>query len=487
MKQYLNLLRDILDHGQQRGDRTNTGTISLFGPQMEFDLQEGFPATTTKKLLFRKVKTELLWFLRGGTNVAWLHEHNNHIWDEWMLSDLEVGVPSEERPLIWVDQKNATSAPFSGNLSTLGLDASRGSTDDRLRNLWVKIMQRCYDSDHHNFRFYGGRGVGVVKEWHDVNTFVHGVKNLPNWGHKNRSWNEYELDKDYYGATAYGPDTCVWLHTSENNYYTLAVCPVRITPPTGRPLIYLTQAHAARDLDISTSAMSRYLERGSIGRPYGRSKRLEGWGFEYLKRPGKFLRMAFSKGDLGPVYGSMWRSWPSTNGDIDQLAGVIHGIRNHPESRRLLVSAWNVSLIEKMALPPCHIQFQFYVRHADDGPDFLDCKMYQRSADMFLGVPFNIASYALLTHMMAQVCELRPGRFVHTFGDVHIYANHVDQVEEQLSREPGEVPSLWLNPDIDDIDGFGPKDIRLVDYKHQGVIRAPIAVGGTGFIPTIKE
>ena len=264
MKQYIELLKHVLEEGAVKGDRTGTGTRSVFGYQMRFDLSQGFPAVTTKRLWFKGVVHELLWFLKGSTDIDYLLEHDVHIWDAW-------------------------------------------------------------------------------------------------------------ADED---------------------------------------------------------------------------------------------------GKLGPVYGKQWRSWAGAGGEtIDQIAGVIEGLKKNPDSRRHLVSAWNVGELEQMALPPCHTFFQFYVA---DGK--LSCQLYQRSADLFLGVPFNIASYALLTHMIAQVTDLEVGDFVHTLGDAHIYLNHLEQVQTQLEREPYALPTLRLNPEVKDIDGFVYDDIELVDYKHHPGIKAPIAV-----------
>jgi len=261
---YLDLLKKLLDEGTPKADRTGTGTRSLFGHQMRFDLSAGFPCMTTKKLHLRSIIVELLWFLRGDTNVKYLHDHDVSIWDEW----------------------------------------------------------------------------------------------------------------------------------------------------------------------------------------------------------------ADEAGNLGPVYGYQWRSWPTPDGrHVDQIAGVVEQIRKNPDSRRLIVSAWNVGEIEKMALPPCHCLFQFYVA---DGK--LSCQLYQRSADIFLGVPFNIASYALLTLMVAQVCDLAPGDFVHSFGDVHLYDNHRQQAELQLSREPRALPRMRLNPAIKDIFGFKLTDFELEGYEPHPGIRAPVAV-----------
>lgn len=264
MQQYLDLMRHVRENGTLKADRTGTGTFSVFGHQMRFDLAAGFPLVTTKKMFLKGIIHELLWFLSGSTNISYLTDHNVHIWDEW--------------------------------------------------------------ADEH--------------------------------------------------------------------------------------------------------------------------------------------------GELGPVYGSQWRSWPGPDGStMDQIETLVAGIRNNPDSRRHIVSAWNVAEVNNMALPPCHTLFQFYVA---DGK--LSCQLYQRSADIFLGVPFNIASYALLTMMIAQVCDLALGDFVHTMGDAHLYTNHLEQTDLQLTRSPLPLPQMHLNPEVKDIFGFVYEDFELVGYECHGGIKAPIAV-----------
>ncbi len=264
MRQYLDLLNHVLEHGDKKEDRTGTGTISVFGYQMRFDLSEKFPLLTTKKVHLKSVIHELLWFLKGSTNIRYLKENEVSIWDEW----------------------------------------------------------------------------------------------------------------------------------------------------------------------------------------------------------------ADEKGNLGPVYGSQWRSWQTTDGrTIDQISNLINTIKNNPDSRRLIVSAWNVGEIDQMKLPPCHCFFQFYVAN-----NKLSCQLYQRSADIFLGVPFNIASYALLTLMIAQVTDLTPGEFVHTLGDAHIYSNHIEQVHQQLSRDVKDLPIMRINPHVKDIFSFKYEDFEILNYDPHPLIKAPVAV-----------
>lgn len=312
-QQYLDFARYVLEHGDQKGDRTGTGTRSVFGYQMRFELQAGFPILTTKKVPFGLIKSELLWFLRGDTNIRFLLQHKNHIWDEWAFQR-------------WVESDEYTGPDM---------------TDFGRRSLVDEDFNQAYQEQKQLFC-------------------------------------ERILNDDEFSA--------------------------------------------------------KY-------------------------------------GDLGLVYGSQWRAWQSPEVPIDQIQNVIDQIKTNPNSRRLIVSAWNPADVPSMALPPCHTMFQFYVNNGK-----LSCQLYQRSADIFLGVPFNIASYALLTHMIAHQCGLEVSEFVHTFGDAHIYNNHIDQIKEQLSRPMHQAPKLILPDEPKPVDEYEMSDIKLEGYESEPAIKAPVAV-----------
>ncbi|MDO4774601.1 MAG: thymidylate synthase [Aerococcaceae bacterium] len=313
MKTYHDLVRTVLEQGHRKTDRTGVGTLSLFGYQMRYNLAEGFPILTTKRVPFGLIKSELLWFLRGDTNIRYLLEHNNHIWDEWAF------------------ERYVKSDDYTGpDMTNFGI--------------------RCLEDEAFN--------------------------------------------------------------------------------------------------DIYQAEMAKFQERILADEEFAKQH-----------------------GDLGNVYGKQWRAWQMRNGEtLDQIAQVIEQIKHTPDSRRLMVSAWNPEDVPNMALPPCHSLFQFYV---NDGK--LSCQLYQRSADIFLGVPFNIASYALLTHLIARECGLEVGEFVHTLGDAHLYLNHLDAVETLLSRDTRALPQLIIDTDaaFNEIDS---QDIRLEGYQPHPTIKAPIAV-----------
>lgn len=317
-QQYLDLAQKILDEGSHKGDRTGTGTRSLFGTQMRFNLAEGFPLLTTKKVFFGLIKSELLWFLRGDNNIRFLLEHNNHIWDEWAFKK-------------WIESDKYTGP----DMTNFGL---RSQTDENFAKIY--------------------------KEQKDI--FVNNILN------------DDEFKEEF--------------------------------------------------------------------------------------------------GYIGNVYGKLWRSWEKnslTAGDetVDQVARLIDQIKETPNSRRLILTAWNAETTPQAPLPSCHVLSQFYVA---DGK--LSLQMYQRSGDFFLGVPFNIASYSLLLHMVAAQTGYEVGEFIHTIGDTHIYNNHVDQITEQLSRPMHKLPKLWLNPEVKSLFDYTMDDIKILDYDSEPAIKAPVAV-----------
>lgn len=557
MRAYLDLADKILQTGNRRGDRTGTGTISIFGPQLRFDLSKGFPLLTSKKMFTRGIIEELLWFLDGGTNNNTLVEKNVHIWDEWQLNstDINFGENFDKREIVYVEPIIKEYQYYYNPNSNLQIELENDSVDSKLRNLWSKMMDRCYNINAHNYIWYGGKNIFVDSRWHKLETFLEDVKKLPNWKYKLDNWNDYNLDKDYYSSNCYSPETCLWLSKKENGIYGSKNNAIIVISPTGQSELYLSIYHASKMLKISKSSIHRFKERlPEILK--GNNKSLRNWKFIAIEQP--FRYSIPEQGSLGPVYGKQWRSWEKNkvtakqvlniidkyttininmvnelvdlfknpNSSIDQIKMLIDGLKKKPFSRRHIVSAWNVEdlpdetispqaniAIGKMALAPCHCLFQFYVRElsfeeraqilTDRYPEYiepvnkssmddeieelftrydipkykLDCQLYQRSADYILGAPFNIASYALFTMMVAQCVNMIPGEFIHTFGDCHIYNNHIDTyIASQRDNEPYPLPKMIINPEKKDIFSFTIDDFTLVDYQSHGKIDYPISI-----------
>jgi len=394
MQKYLDLLNEVLTEGEHRTDRTGTDTISLFGTQTRYDLREGFPLITTKKMFWKGIVTELLWFLKGDTNIKYLNDHGVHIWDAWADSNGNLGPVYGKQWVKWNAKVHAIAQPkpvCRVKPTYLGVANGKGKQGHPLCKTWEGMIARCYNPKHRSYAQYGGRGVHVDNSWLQFENFAEDAAILPGFLEKHfaetgRSKNvRYVLDKDSLGnGFRYGPDTCQWVSDTEN-----------------------------ANLKLTTA-------KGAV---------------------------------------------------INQIQQAIDQIKNTPDSRRIIVSAWNVAELDLMALPPCHVLFQFYVSGM-----YLDLQLYQRSADLFLGAPFNIASYSLLLSMVAHVTGLLPRYFIHTIGDAHIYTNHIEQVKEQLTREPLPLPGLAIAPFIDDINKFNETHIIVGSYTSHPAIKAPISV-----------
>lgn len=464
-KNYEDALRYVRENGTPSEDRTGVGTVSVFGLHYRYNLQEAFPLLTSKRVHWKSVVGELLWLLSGSTNVRALEDQGIKIWSDWRKPY------TLKRDVVFVDKLRPFKyEPYEGSMDWMKQYKTDPNTPEReLMEVWRRMMNRSYNKDADNYQFYGGKGISVCKRWHDPKNFIEDAQKLPHYWYKLKSPKDFDLDKDYYGSNQYNPESCVWIPGAENSMYTSTVNPIRIGNAEGETRDFITINQAAEYIGMAPSTMHRLVKQD---RPYtfkGTNKNFLGWEFNNVQIEGKLARLALiPDGELGPIYGHQWRN---ANG-IDQIRNVVDQIRSNPNSRRLIVSAWNPADVDDMALPPCHTLFQFYVR---DGK--LSCQLYQRSADMFLGVPFNIASYALLTHMIAHVCGLEVGDFIHTIGDAHIYSSHFDAVDEQLSRkELPPMPRLELTGDYQYPWEFREEDIELIDYKPLPGIKAPVAV-----------
>ena len=468
MQQYLDLVRHTLEYGEDTPTRTGVNARTVFGEMMQFDLARGFPILTTKKVLWDTVVDETLWFLRGGHNVN-DPDAPKKIWDSWRAPyNLNRGFVLVERrireyqPLVVKDFRPDCS---------VGTD--KESLIFKLAQTWRDMMRRCYDSSTKGYDNYASKGVSVCERWQSFSKFFQDAQSLPHWWYKEHKWDTFELDKDYYGANQYGPETCVWVHYKENCWYSAQACPVEVVTVGGESLVFLSLSAAAAHLGVSNATMTSWFRYGSArGKVRGPNCDLEGYVFNALPKSSLLRLPLLEDGEMGSIYGKTWRAWDTGVGYIDQLQIAIDRVKNEPNSRRNIVSAWNVGDVDNMALPPCHMSFQF--RRFGN---YLDLAMYQRSADLALGVPMNIASYALLLSMVAHECGLTARRFVHFLADCHIYENHLAGLKTQLGRIPGVLPTLRFSCPIGTPVVEMTKDmIHLDNYNPQPFIKFEVAV-----------
>jgi thymidylate synthase len=439
---YEGTLLKIMQQGVDRGDRTGTGTRGLFGLQMRWRLADGFPLITTKRVFTRPMVEELLWFLSGSTNNNDLTAKDVHIWDAWARPDGDLGPiyghqlrRAGSKPVAWVQPKPNLRSGVEPTY--LGVASGSGKEKHDLAKTWEGMIARCYDKDSQSYKTYGARGVHVCDRWLEFSVFAKDCESLPGWSEKLSSSTRHVLDKDIRGSGfTYGPESCTWVTDKEN----LAASSKTLytVERDGEEFSFTNVSEFCADHGVDAKNFSDL------------------WtGAKNAGRRGGFSLVSVkSLSDPG----------------VDQIAEVIESIRTNPESRRHVVSAWNPTDIPGMALAPCHCLFQFWVA---DGA--LSCQLYQRSADMFLGVPWNIASYALLTHMVAQQCDLGVGDFIWTGGDCHIYHNHFDQVNLQLTRMPKPFPTLQLRrkPSVFD---YELADVDFLNYEYHPAIKAEVAV-----------
>lgn len=444
MKQYLDNLKNILDNGTIKTDRTGTGTKSVFGLQMRFNLEEGFPLLTTKKLHYKSIFEELFWFIDGDTSNRNLNNNGVRIWNEWANENGDLGkiysaqwryVLSESNKPILIDKKEATPIDVKYDY----VKKISVTSNLQVYKLWERMLNECH-TPCYNYYPTQGSTTTVHPEWHTYENFLQDISKVKGYAHWMKEPNKYELDPNYYGANQYGFETSIFVPKALLGYDNLAYS---FKGKEYKTIDKIRNEH--QGVNLNTKAVGLRLFNNQLPFDHRLKNNLssESDGLETLKR-------------LTPPQGKIYRSevW------IDQLANVISEIKKNGDSRRLIVSSWNVAELEDMALPPCHAFFQFYVAN-----NKLSCQLYQRSGDMFLGVPFNIASYSLLTCMIAEECELGVGDFIHTIGDAHIYLNHIEQCELQLSRDCRELPKLKLKYKKEDKSIF---DVRMDDIVIEG-------------------
>jgi thymidylate synthase len=465
--EYHNLLIKILKEGLWKQNRTGVKTLSIFGPQVEFkSVGEKFPLLTTKKIHLKSVIGELLWFLEGSTDKNRLRDHyGTTIWEEWKRPY------TLSREVINIAPRKKDYEDFTNKISVDGLNIT-DEIDKKLLKIWLGMMKRCYIKDSSNSKFY--KNISVSKDWQNPLTFISEVKLLPHWQYKKEDWDNFNLDKDYYFSNQYSKDTCVWLRKDENHMYTKNSKTIRVTFPDQKEKIYFSSGEIVRELDISSSSLSRILSGYFTDTPKGKMKEFSDFKFEELEN--SYLRLKLiDDGEMGPIYGNQWVNW---NGEeINQIKNIIDKLKTDPDDRRLIVTSWNPSKIKDMALPPCHWSFQFYTnQYPGEKRRRLHIIWNQRSVDTGLGLPFNIASYALLLMIVAQQADMIPGNLIGNLGDTHIYENHIDKLSIQLSRESsGAEPVIKIDKQKD-LWNYKPEHFHIENYNPHPSIKMKVSV-----------
>jgi thymidylate synthase len=455
------LARRILAEGVERPDRTGTGTLSVFGHQMRFDLSQGFPLLTTKRVFWKGVVDELLWFLSGSTSVEDLPQRTQQWWNPWADSDGNLGpiYGEQYRKSRWWFEVTPKIFPIPklpvkkeglflgiGDLGSYRLSTGINSLGEpehitNLKNTWRDMLKRCYSPNAKEYKAYGAIGVHVDPEWLSFSNFCRDAQKLPQWSLKLEYPKKYTIDKDIrFASNRYSLKTCMWATPEEQGWNTSTGTPFTAISPKGEKFLFPSLGDMSRSEGTNVSAIHRCLN--------GKLKTHHGWSnFEYTGGVKRFRQ-------------------------VDQLQLLISEIKHNPESRRNLINLWHTPAMQHGNLPCCHGSvIQFYVEN-----NRLSCHTYQRSGDVLLGVPVNIASYALFTHMIAHICELDVGELIYSIGDAHIYLNHVEQITEQLQREARPSPELLITRNVKDIDDFSPSDFELRGYDPHPAIKAPVAV-----------
>lgn len=456
---YLKLLQELVDESEKGNlvqDRTGVGTYNLFHRTLRFDLSKGFPLLTTKRMFLKSILGELIWFISGSTNANTLKDkYGCTIWEEWQMPYVL------DKKFVSVKRKSFDYIPYHGNFRV------DKRVDKELRELlyqtWMGMMKRCYDPNDDSYRFYGEKGVSVSKEWHDFSCFVKDVQNIPQWWYKLNNPKDFTLDKDYFGSNQYNKESCVWLHHKENKPYKVIVA----TSPSGVKTMHGGLNECSETLNISESSLSRFIKGNTKGQLKGNNKKFKGWSFDYFDDSGEILlrKELIQAGELGKIYGHQWRNF---NG-FDQISWLINEIKTNPTSRRLYVTGANPNDRYSQALDCCHNYFQVVIKNGK-----LNLYFQMRSTDVFLGLPYNIASYAVLAHMLALETGYEVGELVYSGVDVHLYSNHIEQAKEQLSRQPFGSPRLVINkkPFFD----YELSDFDLKCYVYHPTIKADVAV-----------